>query len=600
MTYVNSILKQAVCGLKLLPFMLVLSTVFVVDNNLANGIVAGKYFWFYVSLGVVSVTVILSFFSGNKNIRIGRVDGLVFLFWLSGIMVNCFLQSPTSDKQVTLYLLLPLYLYFRFILSENYRLNGFILLFFLQVTGFVEAVWGLGQLYGYWPSQHGHFKITGSFFNPGPYAGYLGMILPVACYYSVSDYRVWERKPNRHYLPFYSRWILSVLTGTAILLILPAAMSRAAWIAAIGGSLVGIVFTQKQQAKILFRKYRKLIFGIGPLVLLLSAGMYYLKKDSADGRMLIWKISIQTAVKHPFGAGLGNFAGCYGEEQAAYFAAGKGSEQEKWVAGNPEYAFNEYFQVCIEYGVIPFLLFIAILFMGLKTGIRNRKYATVGSLTALLIFAVLSYPFNVLPFVIVLILLLTLCVTELQPKVLRILKYKFFVGGIWIILLLITGYYLYNRYPGYKAYKEWNYSRILYSLKLYKNTEEEYVKLYPKFHCEIQFLFEYARILTQNKKFEESNGVLKQAMKVSCDPMLYNMAGINCQKLKKYKEAETYFLKASYLVPNRLYPYYLLAKLYKEIGQMEKAEKMAGMVLTKKPKVDSQAVSKMREEMNTY
>ena len=46
-------------------------------------------------------------------------------------------------------------------------------------AGGIEAVWGLRQLYGYAVSNHSLYVLTGSFFNPGPYSGYLAMILPV-------------------------------------------------------------------------------------------------------------------------------------------------------------------------------------------------------------------------------------------------------------------------------------------------------------------------------------------------------------------------------------------------------------------------------------
>jgi hypothetical protein len=49
----------------------------------------------------------------------------------------------------------------------------------LVVTGIVQAIYGLLQLYGIYPSHHGLFKITGGFFNPGPYAGFLAAIWPL-------------------------------------------------------------------------------------------------------------------------------------------------------------------------------------------------------------------------------------------------------------------------------------------------------------------------------------------------------------------------------------------------------------------------------------
>ena len=46
----------------------------------------------------------------------------------------------------------------------------------LILLGGIEAVWGLCQLYGFSASGHFRYALTGSFFNPGPYAGYLAAV----------------------------------------------------------------------------------------------------------------------------------------------------------------------------------------------------------------------------------------------------------------------------------------------------------------------------------------------------------------------------------------------------------------------------------------
>ena len=56
------------------------------------------------------------------------------------------------------------------------------LLFLFILLGIIEAIWGLGQLYGVVLSRHDQFLLTGSFYNPGPYSGFLAMIFPIAFY----------------------------------------------------------------------------------------------------------------------------------------------------------------------------------------------------------------------------------------------------------------------------------------------------------------------------------------------------------------------------------------------------------------------------------
>ena len=52
----------------------------------------------------------------------------------------------------------------------------------LILAGTVEAVWGLLQIYGFEPSNHSLYALTGSFYNPGPYSGFLAMCMPLALY----------------------------------------------------------------------------------------------------------------------------------------------------------------------------------------------------------------------------------------------------------------------------------------------------------------------------------------------------------------------------------------------------------------------------------
>jgi hypothetical protein len=69
------------------------------------------------------------------------------------------------------------------------------------------------------------------------------------------------------------------------------------------------------------------------------------------------------------------------------------------------------------------------------------------------------------------------------------------------------------------------------------------------------------------------------------------------QFLFKYDKVEKNLLKSTLIVPNRLYPWYLLCKLHAETGQQEKVDEMADIVQTKEPKVQSPAVREMREEV---
>ena len=609
---------------------LALATVFAVRPELAEGIIAGKYFRFYGAMGFVAITAL--FHAGWKlpnrsDICLGNVLPLLY----GGLTLSISVWAHHSEavtKHVLLGLILLLYFYFKRLLSVSGSGRYWLMLFFL-FTGAAEACWGIRQLYGYAHSQHHLFRLTGSFFNPGPYACWLATIMPCALYYLLRDRACLKVKFRLRYWPVYLRWGMAALTCMGVMLVLPAAMSRTAWLAAAGGCAVVVwlrfgnstirrfcdfgysrnpakavlsvssVRFPKRYSRYILRFVLPAVFALGCI------GMYYLKKDSADGRALIWKISLQTAWHHPFGVGIGNFSGSYGDEQAAYFASGKASEQEQYVAGNPEYGFNEYLQMAVEQGILPFMLFAYLMGYSVYVGFRRKRIAATASLIALLIAAAASYPFSVLPFPIALAFLsanihhskignrqMKRIHTDRKRRRFVLSAYGMPVAGVCVVAAC-----LYSRYPTCQAYRDWGRAKPLYHAGVYEATVKACAPLYPLLSDRVNFLFEYGRSLSQAGTYAESNAVLQKAMRISCDPMLYNVAGKNFQAQKRYAEAEACFLKATHIVPGRIYPWYLLAKLYEEMGLHDKACETALLVLTKEPKVQSTAVREMREEM---
>ena len=112
-------------------------------------------------------------------------------------------------------------------------------------------------------------------------------------------------------------------------------------------------------------------------------------------------------------------------------------------------------------------------------------------------------------------------------------------------------------------------------------------------------MFEYGHALHKIGRYGESTRVLQKAMEYSCDPMILNIIGKNYQATGEYEKAEEYFIRSTHRLPGRIYPYYLLAKLYvePEYRHLEKLKQAVQIVLTKEPKVQSTAIKEMREEV---
>ena len=460
----------------------------------------------------------------------------------------------------------------------------------LIILGGMEAVWGLRQIYGLAVSNHSLYALTGSFYNPGPYSGYLAMIFPLCLY----EWLNLKEKTGRTWAE-QGKYYIALGVMLLILCVLPAGMSRSAWIAAaISGTWVyGMHASWGSKLKEFGRKYKKrvVLACIAGSVIIIVAGyaLFQLKATSANGRLFMWKISSMAIAESPvIGHGTGNFVSAYGRAQENYFADGEFSETEELVAGSPEYAFNEYLQVAMEYG-IPFLLVVSLVIaFCLWKGSSEGRIGICGGVISFLVFSFSSYPMQIPGFAVTFYLLLAACAIG-RSKVILFLF-------ISMMALLGTYYWKNNQYA---ACKDWYRSKMLYNIGAYQSAKEDYGKLYPELANRGAFLFEYGYSLHKLKEYDNSTRILEEAMAHSNDPMILNIIGKNYQALGDYEKAEEYLIRSTHRLPGRIYPYYLLVKLYAEPQylQPEKLKYAAEIVLTKEPKVQSTAVREMREEV---
>ena len=573
---------------------MLLATPLVGDSGLANGIVMGKVFWFHLSMALMAIgTVVTAWFGGRKSIPFALPDGLLLLF--AGITLATYDRQLDPEPAKLLFggQLVVLWFLLRYWLAEAPFLK-FFFLFVGMLTGLVEAVWGMQQLHGYAYSNHSLFRLTGSFFNPGPYCGYLAVVLPV-CLWTALRFQKGMR---------YFGWVCA----GAILIVLPAGMSRSAWMAAVV-ACGWVYWTERigwEKAKAAYIRYKNATIPFIAIVAILAgctiAGVYGMKQDSADGRLLMWKVTGKAIAGQPLaGTGLGGFPAAYAEAQGGYFATGTATGREKRVAGCPEYAFNEYLQIGLEQGIGGLIVFVAWLGSMACYGIRNRQQGAAGGMLALAVFAVSSYPLQLPSFWVALVFLGAICVTEdgtqARSSTLSVSPVRHIT---MISLLSLASVCLFILQKGqYEVYKRWGRMQMLYNNKAYESVAEDYHDLHGKLKHKPEFLFEEAQCLSKTGQYTEAIRVLERAKRLSGDPMIRYMIAKNRQAVGDYPEAERELLQAIGILPERLYPYYLLAKLYAEpeFHQADKFQAAAQSLLFKEPKVESTAIREMKAEI---
>ena len=576
-----------------------LCTVFATNTGLANGLVTGKVLWFHLAMLLLAACSLVAavLMKPAKPFVFSVADGLVLV--LAAIVALTYNRQldPEPEKMLFGGQLVVLWFLLRFILTGWPQLQ----LFFLAVvvaTGGIEAVSGMRQLHGFEGSNHSLFKLTGDFYNPGPYSGYLAIVLPVCLWMILRQTKIYL-----HYLG----WIGLL----AIIVVLPAGMSRTAWIAA-AVSCGWVYWVQR----IGWEKTKRYINGnrtltiVSSILILISiagalAGIYLLKKDSANGRLLLWKVTGQAIREQPWtGTGTGGFPAAYAEAQAEYFTSGKASETEMMVAGCPEYGFNEFLQIGLEQGLVGLMVFVLLLGYSLFRGVKNRQIGVAGGILALMVFSLASYPLQLPEFWVVLVVLMgvicTSVASDTPPTPSREGRKILSVAMIGC-LTFCCGWIFWQQKGYYQGYKKWNTMKMLYNNKAYEAACDGYEELVPLLGHKPELLFETAQCLSKAERFTDANVLLERAMKLSGDPMIHYMAAKNEQAQGNFPEAERLLLHAIDMLPERIYPYYLLTKLYAEptFFQEDKFIKATDAVLTKEPKVESTAIREMRTEVKS-
>lgn len=536
----------------------------------------------------------------NANLKIRTIDLLLFLIGLY-IMVNSYFIQNSAAFSSRFYDLLGLSLLYLIIrgVSKN---KTWLLLLFLALGGLAQAIYGELQLFDIYPSLHAGFPLTGSFFNPGPYAGYLAVVFPAALgLYLFADNRTIK-----------TAWIVTSLkygglfTSVAILLVLPVSASRAAWLAVACSSLFLCFFryTWNKKLRIHLNSALKktLGFALGAILLLVSiAAMYWLKRDSADGRLLIWKASLELIRKNPLlGIGHDRFRAGYMEAQAGYFNENP-TDSAIALADDVVYAFNEGIQLLVEQGIMGFVLVLVVLIFLFRIRGNNQSpeiWIAQAGLVSLLVFGMFSYPSHILPIKIC----GTIYLAILTGKSTLFWKIKSnnpirWIGLSLMVFLSVTILWRANKLYGAKSH--WKEAYTYYQRGNYQSANQAYELAYPTFSRDGDFLSNYGKSLSMAGEHVKAVVILEDASNYLNNTVVQTALGDSYQALGLYTEAEKAYQLASDMLPDRFYPKYLLAKLYQETGQEVKMEDIARFLLEKEPKVPSRAVEEIKEEMRS-
>ncbi|MHA7944863.1 O-antigen ligase family protein [Formosa sp. 3Alg 14/1] len=503
---------------------------------------------------------------------------------------------------------------------RNFSFKNYIwLLLAIVVSGTIQAVYGNLQLLGYYASNHSLFRMTGSYFNPGPYAGFLTAVWSVALgLYLFKDKMLKQLLPTNksnytHNLIAVLFEYIPLLGVISILLVLPTTQSRSAWLAVLLSSTVLIEY-RYHILKGVFKNINRLKKSVLIIVSLsiIGAGLfgvYNFKKESSNGRLFIWEVSTKIIKENPFfGVGHDRFKANYMNAQAHFFKE-NGETKDALVADNTYYAFNEWLQYIVENGLIGGVFLALFLYILFKVTVDEpQKFIVIilfSGLLAISVFAFFSYPMQILPVKMILIVLIGF-LSKLDRKKYIILSiqnrsrpYVFGFSKTAIFILSTIGIVkgvTYTNTLG-ESFTMWQNALSTYQYGDYEGAIQEYEQVYSILKKEGDFLMNYGKTLSINKQNKQAVKILEEA-KIHLNTTIIETAlGDAYKGLKQYNKAEEAYQNATNMIPIRFFPMYLLAKMYDESGNRIEAIAMAQKILNKDIKVPSTAIKEMKAEM---
>lgn len=457
--------------------------------------------------------------------------------------------------------------------SSRFSSSSFIIIGMVAAL-FAEACCGIWQALPF----AGISSVTGTFDNSAGFAASLCAGFPF-CLYGATVCRGWRRGV------FVA---IAVVLAVAVLL----SASRAGVLSLLAVGAVWLWRRLRLSAKV---KWMALVL----LLASASVVLYFIKKDSADGRLLIWRCSWEMMADKPLlGWGIGGFEAHYMDYQAAYFAAHPDSRYAL-LADTVQYPFSEYLNVGVTFGAVGLLAVAFLLVCLLHCYLRKptaEKESGILCWLAVAVFAAFSYPLMYASVWLMLAYATFLLLKDVLPVSLPSSLRR--AGAICLLAFsLWTGIKVCHRVRSELAWAE----AVSPSVPMDSgNRLEQYRHIYPMLRTDRYFLYNYASVLSQCGEYERSLSVALECRRRWADYDLELLLADLYEYQGDASQAESHYRHASLMCPNRFVPLFRLVQLLDKEGRVVEAKELARRIVDKPVKVPSALVEQIKKRMNDY
>ena len=515
----------------------------------------------------------------NGQRTYSTVYTILFFVLVAGSVFIVSASSPDLFETLRRYwtlvvgsLLLGIYAICKFLDKNNSLVNHESLLKSIVLVGALECIYALLQIIKVLPSYDRYFNYTGSFQNPAELALLLSVCVTVSAWMAF-------RYENKWF------WI-TVAVGMFVFTLF--SESRTGILSAIVATAIVCVKESYSIRKFVSNKYIIAIIILS-FALLLSC-LYLFKADSANGRLLIWRVTLSMLHDKPlFGWGSNGFGAMYMSYQAHYLSDHADSSF-MLLASNPSNPFNEFIALMVNYGIFGLITVLAIVVMvliGLFKSESKHKSLLIGLFFCLFVWGMFSYPSNI-PFVWIVVAYIFLCSFVKRTST---GTYSFlFIAVISLVSFIFA---IVSFIPEYK----WK----VISEKSIDGQCEEMLPYFEELSAQLSdnglFMYNWAAELHYAHRYEESAKVFNSSLHLINDYDVQMLLADDYQHMGNTSLAVSHYDMASDMVPSKFLPHYYKMKLYLEVGDSISAVGVAEYIIKKEVKVKrSRSVQKIIEE----
>ncbi len=324
------------------------------------------------------------------------------------------------------------------------------------------------------------------------------------------------------------------------------------------------------------------------IVALLIVVLALINIDSCFGRLFIWYNIICNIGKIPLsGKGAYMFPSTYADWQANYFATHTSYSKAYFVADSPMFAYNEWLQLYIEWGVSAVILLTVLAFINIKllrsvTGIYKGM---VISNLVILVFCLVSFPlhqyYTLSFFIITELIILTYLFKNIRYKQFAIVCIIFIFGG-----------FVYIHLKRQKHISLWQMATFtpLPERRLILDQCLPYLK------NDSYFLDNYITVLLAQKDFVLAGNALNNYKQYMNQYTYYMMNGDRLFSEEKKDSAIINYRQASLIIPIRIEPHYKIMIIYVIDHNMVAAKAAADIILQMPTKIPSPKADLMKKD----